>query len=252
MMGHQRRAEIIRRLRAEGSTAVDELARSLAVSPSTIRRDLARLHGDGSLHRVHGGARSTEDPDGRQPFAQVAAEHAEQKLALARHAARLVDDGDVVLLDIGTTTMGLAAQLRGRRVTVITSSLAVFDVLRDDDAVELVLLGGLVRRTYHSMVGVLTEDALHQVRADWAFLGASGVHRDGHVLDTTLVEVPVKRTMIAAATRVALLADQYKFPGSGALRVCEVSTLDVLVTNDGADPATLRVCAEAGVEVQTT
>ncbi|MGA8115913.1 MAG: DeoR/GlpR family DNA-binding transcription regulator [Actinocatenispora sp.] len=251
MIAHQRRAEIVRRLRAEGTTTVSDLADALRVSPSTIRRDLARLHGDGSLRRVHGGAHVTEDADERLPFSQVVGVHAAEKDAVAQQAARLVSDGDVLLLDVGTTTRSLAVHLRGRPVTVITSNLAVFDVLRDDPEVDLMLLGGMVRRTYHSLVGVLTQDALRQVRADRAFLGASGVHRNGYVLDSTRVEVPVKRTMISAAAQVVLLADRHKFPGSGALRVCDVSEIDVLVTNDGADRHTLTVCAEAGVEVRT-
>ena len=145
--------------------------------------------------------------------------------------------------------MMLARHLRGRPVTVMTASLAVVDVLRDDEQVELVVLGGALRRPYLSLVGVLTQDALAQVRADRAFLGASGVRADGQVLDTTGVEVPVKRALIAAADQVVLLADRHKLPGSGSLRVCALKDIDVLVTNDGADPATLDACAAAGVEV---
>ena len=84
-------------------------------------------------------------------------------------------DGEVLLLDIGTTTMMLARHLRGRPVTVMTASLAVVDVLRDDEQVELWCSAAALRRPYLSLVGVLTEDALAQVRADRAFLGASGV-----------------------------------------------------------------------------
>jgi DeoR/GlpR family transcriptional regulator of sugar metabolism len=138
-----------------------------------------------------------------------------------------------------------------RRVTVITANLAAFDVLREAENVELVLLGGLVRRPYHSLVGVLTEDALRQVRPDIAFLSTSGVRPDGQILDTTLVEVPIKRAIVAAAKRTALLADRHKFPGTGVLRVCGAADIDIIVTNKGADDSTLRTCAAAGVEVLT-
>jgi len=133
----------------------------------------------------------------------------------------------------------------------MTASLAVLDVLRDAPSVDLILLGGLVRRAYLSLVGVLTEDALRAVHADLAFLGASGVRADGEVLDTTLVEVPVKRALIKAADRSVLLAGRHKFPGTGALRVCGIADLSVLVTNGGADAATLRTCGDLGVEVLT-
>ncbi|MFU8874262.1 DeoR/GlpR family DNA-binding transcription regulator [Micromonospora sp. SL4-19] len=252
-MRHQRQLEIVRRLRVNGAISVEELAASLGVSAATVRRDLQRLESEGKLTRVHGGAHlpslGAEDADVERPFALVAAVDSVDKRAIARAAAAMVRDRDMVLLDIGTTTQLLAQELRGRRITVVTASLAVLDVLRDDDAVELVLLGGLVRRAYHSLVGVITEDTLRQLHADVAFVGASGVRSDGAVLDTTLVEVPVKRGLVAASGRAVLLADRHKFPGTGTLRVCGVGDLNAVVTNAGADADTLELCARSGVEV---
>lgn len=239
----------MRRVRLSGATSVQELAQQLGVSPSTIRRDLEVLDRDGTLRRVRGGALASVDADTDRPFSEVAEVDEQDKEAVAVRAAELVRDGDVVLLDIGTTTMRLAHHLRGRPITVITSSLAVFDVLRHDSAVELLLLGGRLRRPYHSLVGVLTEAALGQVVADRVFLGVSGVRQDGQLVDTTLAEVPLKRAMIAAAGEVVLLVDRHKFPGTGALRVCGPEDIDVVVTNRGADETTLRNCAAAGAEV---
>ncbi|MEV4016495.1 DeoR/GlpR family DNA-binding transcription regulator [Nonomuraea angiospora] len=262
MLQRLRHAEIMRRIRLSGATSVSDLASQLGVSPSTIRRDLEVLDRDGTLRRVRGGALLLDggllgsgvsvDADADRPFAEVAEVDEQDKEAVAVRAAELVRDGDVVLLDIGTTTMRLARRLRGRRVTVVTSSLAVLDVLRADPEVELLLLGGAVRRPYHSLVGVLTEAALSQVVADRVFLGASGVRPDGQLVDTTLAEVPLKRAMIAAAGQVVLLVDRHKFPGTGALRVCGPDDIDVIVTNQGADEATLRNCAAAGAEVLLT
>ncbi|GAA3703344.1 DeoR/GlpR family DNA-binding transcription regulator [Nonomuraea antimicrobica] len=252
MLQRLRHAEIMRRVRSSGATSVRDLASQLGVSPSTIRRDLEVLDRDGTLRRVRGGALAGVDADADRPFAEVAATDEQDKEAVAERAAQLVADGDVVLLDIGTTTMRLARRLRGRRVTVVTSSLAVLDVLRADPEVELLLLGGMLRRPYHSLVGMLTEGALRQVVADRVFLGASGVRPDGQLVDTTLAEVPLKRAMMAAAGQVVLLVDRHKFPGTGALRVCGPEDIDVIVTNDGADQATLRTCASAGAEVLLT
>ncbi|MEV4116204.1 DeoR/GlpR family DNA-binding transcription regulator [Nonomuraea sp. NPDC049695] len=251
MLQRLRHAEIMRRVRLSGATSVRDLASQLGVSPSTIRRDLEVLDRDGTLRRVRGGALASvdTDTDADRPFAEVAAVDEQDKEAVAVRAAELVSDGEVVLLDIGTTTMRLARRLRGRRVTVVTSSLAVLDVLRSDPEIELLLLGGMVRRPYHSLVGVLTEAALSQVVADRVFLGVSGVRPDGQLVDTTLAEVPLKRAMIAAAGQVVLLVDRHKFPGTGALRVCGPEDIDVIVTNEGADEATLRNCATAGAEV---
>ncbi|MFC6086035.1 DeoR/GlpR family DNA-binding transcription regulator [Sphaerisporangium aureirubrum] len=250
MLQHLRHAEITRRVRRAGATSVRDLAAQLGVSPSTIRRDLELLGRDGTLTRVRGGALAGTDADVDRPFAEVVGVDEHDKEAVAARAAAMVEDGEVLLLDIGTTTVRLARHLAGRRVTVVTSSLAVLDVLRDDPAVELLLLGGMLRRSYHSLVGVLTEEALRQVCADRLFLGAGGVRPDGQVTDTTAAEVPLKRAMIAAARQAVLLVDRNKFPGTGALRVCGPEELDMLVTNDGADPATLAAVAAAGVRVE--
>lgn len=253
-MKQLRQATLMQHLRAHGLTTVADLASRAGASAATIRRDLAELERTGRLVRVHGGARLPPDDlahDEPVPFERVATHELRHKHAIARRAARLVSDGDVVLLDIGTTTMLLARELRGRRITVLTSSLAVLDELRHDRTVELVLLGGTVRRAYHSLVGVLTEDALRQVRAATAFLGTSGITTDGDVLDTTLVEVPVKRAMMRSADRVVLLADHSKLPGHGTLRVCGADGIHTLVTDDRADPQVLAALAERGTEVIT-
>lgn len=249
----QRHTQIVARVRADGTVSVAELSTALDVSASTIRRDLHQLDRAGVLTRVHGGASLApglvDGPDSGRPFADVARAHTPEKSAVARAAAARVRDGEVVALDIGTTTALLARELRGRSVTVVTNSLAVLDELREDEAVELILLGGLVRRSYHSLVGVLTEDAVGQVGVDRAFLGTSGIGPGGHVMDTTFVEVPVKRALIAAAREVVVLADGHKIPGSGTMRVCVGDDVDVLVTTADADPAILEQCRARGVEV---
>jgi DeoR/GlpR family transcriptional regulator of sugar metabolism len=238
-------------VRLSGVVSVETLAANLGVSRSTIRRDLQCLDAEGMLRRVRGGADRVADGD-RVPFRQVATLHADDKERVARRAAELVADGEVVLLDIGTTTARLARMLRARRITVITSSLAVVDELRDDPAVELLVLGGVLRRNYLSLVGPLTEQALREVRAHRLFLGTSGIARDGQVMDSTLVEVPVKRAMIACAEHTAVLADRGKFPGTGLLPVCGPRDINLIVTNEGADADTLAACARAGTEIVLT
>ena len=192
----------------------------------------------GSTAARHPCRRAT--PRSTGPYDEVADDAAVEKQAIARRAAHLVRDGDTVLLDIGTTTGALARELRGRAVTVITPSLAVLDALRSDPTTDVIVLGGLVRRRYHSLVGVLTEEALRQVHATTVFLGTSGVDANGWVLDTTSVEVPTKRGLIQAADQVVLLADHTKFPGQGVIRVCGLDSVSALVTTDLADPSSSR------------
>lgn len=247
MLAERRHELILRVLRADGPATVVGLAERLGASEATIRRDLDQLDDEGLLRRVYGGAAPVIDRD--DPFVDVAEVRVAEKDAIARRCAELVRDGETVLLDIGTTAHRVARQLRGRSLTVVTSNLAVYEELADETSIQLVLLGGMLRRDYRSLVGFLTEDNLRQVHADRLFLGTSGVRPDGQVTDTTVVEVPVKRAMIAASDQVVLVADSGKFPGTGMARVCGPEDLDVVVTNAGPDPVTTAAFSEAGVEV---
>ncbi|GAB3556209.1 DeoR/GlpR family DNA-binding transcription regulator [Spelaeicoccus albus] len=249
MLQADREAEIVRAVRRSGPVSVDDLSQLLGVSASTVRRDLNRLNGEGTLERIRGGARISDDADNLHPFSSVAVTDKVEKLDVARRAASLVEDGAIVLLDIGTTTASLAEQLRGRRLTVITASLAVYEILRNEAGIELILLGGVVRRSYQSMVGQLTTSALGQVRADITFLGTSGVRANGDVLDSTPSEVPVKCSLMRAAERSVLVADEHKFPGSGAFKVCSLSDVGTLVSNADIPRQTRQYCDEHGVEV---
>ena len=247
MLSERRHQLILRQLRANGPVSAVFLAEALGVSSATVRRDLVYLDAQGLLTRVYGGAAPVAGHD--DPFVEVASVRATEKDAIAVHAAGLIEDGQTVLLDIGTTAHRLAQQLHGRPLTVITSNMAVFEELADDDAIQLLVLGGVLRREYRSLVGFLTEDNLRQVHADRLFLGTSGVRPDGRVMDTTVVEVPVKRAMIAASDQVILLADSAKFPGRGMASVCGPDELDTVVTDAPADTRTAARLREAGVIV---
>jgi DeoR/GlpR family transcriptional regulator of sugar metabolism len=249
MLAHERAERIVGRLRERGTVSAQELVQLLRVSAPTIRRDLERLEGEGVLRRVHGGAFLPSAPE--PPFAEAVTEHATEKDSVAAEAADLVRPGQVVLLDIGTTTMRIARLLRGRGLTVITGSLAVLDVLRQDETCELVLLGGSVRRNFQSLVGPLTEDALASLSADIAFLSCTGVRPDGSVVDDISQEATLKRAIVRSANRVVLAAPAAKFPGTGSLRICRLDDLDDLITTTGADPGTLDRARQADVNVVT-
>jgi len=246
LLAAQRRELILDAVRSGQTAGVVELAQRFDVSEMTVRRDLGQLALEGRLKRVHGGAVSErEEP----PFEQIAVERLAEKDRIGRAAAALVADGQTLMIDIGTTTLQLARHLHGRKVTVVTSSLAVIEELMPDVRIELVVLGGSVRRNYRSMVGVLAEDALRQLSCDIAFLGASGISDDLFVMDTTMVEVPIKRGIIAAAKRTVLLADAAKFSMHGSVRVCNAADLDAVVTDAHRSEPAVKALEAAEVEV---
>jgi len=246
MLPAQRRGLILDAVRGGNGVEVVELAHRFAVSEMTVRRDLARLAREGKLTRVHGGAiGEREEP----PFTATSEERRAEKQRIGRAAAQLVEDGQTVMIDIGTTTLSLARQLHRRKLRVITSNLAVVEELEPEPEIELIVLGGVVRRNYRSLVGMLAEDALRQLSADVAFLGASGIREDMSVMDTTMVEVPIKRGMIAASRRTILLVDAAKFRMDGSARVCGADALDAVVTDASVEEPGVAALISAGVDV---
>jgi DeoR/GlpR family transcriptional regulator of sugar metabolism len=241
----QRQQAMLRAVRS-GSTHVSELAQAFGVSEMTVRRDLRALATAGKLERVRGGA---VNAGGEPAFEATVVERFDAKYRIGAAAAGLVEDGQTVMIDIGTTTLQAAHHLHGRPLTVVTSSLAVYEELMPDPAIELVLPGGVVRRNYRSLVGVLAEDSLRQLKADVLFLGTSGVDERLAVWDSTIVEVPIKRAMIAAAARVVLLADAVKFSESGVVRVCGAGAIDHIVTDASLPAAARAAIDEAGIGV---
>jgi DeoR/GlpR family transcriptional regulator of sugar metabolism len=245
MLPAQRRQAILRAVRS-GTAHVGALADEFGVSEMTVRRDLHALARDGRLERVRGGALSV---DSERPFSEIVVERLEAKDRIGRAAAALVEDGQTVMLDIGTTTLQVARHLRGRSLTVVTTNLAVYEELLPEPGIELVLPGGVVRRNYLSLVGMLAEDTLRRLRADIAFLGTSGIDAELAVWDTTMIEVPIKRAMIAASKRTILVADAAKFDMDAMVRVCEASELDAIVTDERVPATRRRALDRVGVEV---
>jgi DeoR/GlpR family transcriptional regulator of sugar metabolism len=245
MLPAQRRQAILRAVRS-GTAHVGALADEFGVSEMTVRRDLHALARDGRLERVRGGALSV---DSERPFSEIVVERLEAKDRIGRAAAALVEDGQTVMLDIGTTTLQVARHLRGRSLTVVTTNLAVYEELLPEPGIELVLPGGVVRRNYLSLVGMLAEDTLRRLRADIAFLGTSGIDAELAVWDTTMIEVPIKRAMIAASKRTILVADAAKFDMDAMVRVCEASELDAIVTDERLPATRRRALDRVGVEV---
>ncbi|GAA3851123.1 DeoR/GlpR family DNA-binding transcription regulator [Streptomyces coacervatus] len=246
MLAEQRHQLILQALRSVGTVTVTDLSGRLGASAATVRRDLLKLEEDGLLTRVHGGAVIEEDP---APFAEAAQAQVSEKDAIAARAAMMIEDGQSVILDSGTTVHRLARHLHGRRITVITNNLGVYEELVQDENVELMLLGGMVIRESRMLDGFMAEDNLRQVHADWLFMGACGVRAGGQVMDTAVAEVPARRAMIAAGEKVALLADSTKFPGTGMVKICGPEDLDAVVTDASPDPATCTALQEAGVRV---
>lgn len=247
--GTRERHEQLLGLLRDGTTQVEELAAALAVSPSTVRRDLGRLTDDRKVARTYGGAVVPEAFHER-PVGESALVRRSAKAAIAAAARPLVPESGVVFVDAGTTCAALARLLVAEPPggPVVTRGLETAAVLADSTDVEVVLLGGRIRPLSHGLVGPLTELAVERLSFEAAFLGADAVDPARGVGEPTLEETLVKERVAARAGRVVVLADSTKLavaaPAWAALP--EGWTL----VTDADAPADLESrCAAAGVAV---
>lgn len=216
----------------------------------TIRRDLRRLSSAGRVVRSHGGAASAEQVLFEFQFLERTQLAQQQKEEIGVAAARLVRDGQSVLLDSGTTTLALARQLRDRRgVTVITTSLPIASVLQRAPGVETLLLGGFVRRDTPDLGGPLTDANLDALRADLAFVGADGVDAVGNVYNGSIGIGQMLAKMASRANRAYVVADGSKLGRTQLMKFGNVTAWHGLITDAAADPAFVETLRRAGVNV---
>jgi DeoR family glycerol-3-phosphate regulon repressor len=244
-----RQTEILDIARVEGRVVVEQLADRFGVTLQTIRRDLSDLADAGLLDRVYGGAviRSGVANIGYEERRRL---NDEAKAAIARACARVIPDNSSLFLNIGTTTEAVARELlTHRNLTVVTNNMNVANILVANDSCEVVVAGGVLRRSDGGLVGDLTAQFIEQFKVDFAVIGASALDEDGDLLDFDLQEVRVSQTLIRRARQTFLVCDASKFARKAPVRIASLRDLDRLFTDRPlADPLAAQ-CAEWGTEV---
>jgi len=233
---------------------VDEACDLLAASPATIRRAFAELAQSGQAEKTWGGikqAHGTGAPITPPAFAKRLANQAEEKRAIARAAAALVSDGDVVMIDGGTTTYQLAEFLAEKRIRVITNSVVIAQAIDQFQGsrrgAEVLLCGGALQPESGIVAGPAAEAFLKRYRADWLLLGCAGVD-DERVTNFEETVLASEKLMIERSARIALLADHTKL---GRTAMCPTRQLDQLFTSEAPEQsALLRKIERAGVKVE--
>jgi len=250
MLNLERRNKILELVEERGKVEVAELSRRFEISEATIRTDLKELDRSGLLRRAHGGAIRV-DRVGADPSLQIKAGiRAEQKRRIGAAAAALVEDGDSIILDSGTTTLQVARHLKGKRdVKVITNALNVAAELATATGVQLILLGGLVRPNSLSVVGHFAQDMLAQLSADKLFLAVDAFDLELGLSTPNLEESQVNQAMARVAKQTILVADSSKFGKQSLSRIVPLSVVHTIVTDDEL-PADSRAALDArGIEV---
>ena len=248
MLTEERRQAILERLTSDGKVVAAELSKSLAVSPDTVRRDLRELADAGLLRRVHGGALPAAV--GGRPYAVRREQAPVAKAAIARATSRLLRNGQVILLDSGTTTLEVARHLPpDLEATVITNSPPIAVVLAEHPTVDVTVLGGVLEKDAHALVGAATIETLRSVRADVLVLGLCSLHPEVGITVMDLEESYVKRAMIANAAEVVAVSSADKLGSAGPYVIGPLDELTHLVTERSAATEQLEAYRAAGIEV---
>lgn len=248
MLTEERRQLILERLRRDGKVVAAELSQDLDVSPDTVRRDLRELADAQLLRRVHGGA--LPPAVGARSYADRLEQAPAAKAAIGRATSRLFRSGQVILLDAGTTTLEVARHLPAElEATVVTNSPPIAVALADHPSVEVSVVGGMLAKDAHALVGSAAVDALRSVRADVLVLGVCSVHLEIGITVLDVEESYVKRAMIANAAEVVAVSAAAKLGSAGPYAIAPLEELTYLVTEADASPDKLEGFRAAGVEI---
>jgi DeoR family transcriptional regulator of aga operon len=250
VLSEERRRAILEQINRDGRALVRSLAPKFGISEVTIRQDLEVLHSRGLVHRTHGGALPVRTAALLDPSLQEKARlHRKEKQRIAMAAARLVKEGQSVVLDSGSTTTAVARALRHfRQLSVITNAVNIAAELAGT-SVEVILTGGTLRENSFSLVGPLAEETLRRLSADILFLGVDGF--DVHVGLTTpnLLEANVNRVMMEIARRTVAVCDSGKFGRRSLSLIAPPSAVHQIITDRQIPKSDLRALREAGIEV---
>ena len=241
-MLHQRRSEIITRIKKFRTVKVADLMRDYEVSIETIRRDLEYLEMKGYLRRVYGGA-VLHGLYGEEPeYESREILNYPQKLAIGKKAAEFINDGDTLFIDVGTTTMEVAKQLWNKKnLMVITNGTLIAHELMKNDNCRVILLGGELRKGELSVSGFLSDSNIRHFYATKVLLGVGGITLETGITDYDVQEASTRRIMVEHSDEVIAVADYSKFGVTAMNHVCPVEKVHILIT-DWTTPA--KVTAE--------
>ncbi|CRK85006.1 DeoR/GlpR family DNA-binding transcription regulator [Neobacillus massiliamazoniensis] len=235
ILPEERKNEILNKLKRAGKVTVTDLAKQFNISEETIRRDLTILEEKGSLKKVYGGAIATIFQFGEPPFSQRTTVNHTEKIKIGKKAAELISDGDVIVIDVGTTTVEFAHFIQNKKnITILTNSIPVSTVLTESlnqnkFTGEILLLGGQIDPKQQSVSGRLTEQMLNEFNIDKAFISAGGVSIQNGVSNYHLNESLVSRIMVDVSKQIILLADHSKLGVDTFCKICPLEKVDMIV-----------------------
>lgn len=234
MLIDERRQHILDLIQKDGRALVSELSRNLKISQITIRKDLDYLQSKGLIQRSHGGALRIQPSALVDPTLQEKQKrHSEEKQRIAAAAVKMIEEGQCIILDSGTTTTAIAKGLKQlSQLTVITNAVNIAAELASTDF-EVILIGGTLRKNSFSLVGPLAEDNLEEMHADILFLGVDGFDLEAGITTPNFLESRVNRAMVKAARKVVAVCDSSKFNRRSLSRIVPPDAVHQVITDRG-------------------
>lgn len=250
MLNEERRRAIVEMLHRDGRVLVTDLAKHFRTSQITIRKDLEVLDSQGRIHRTHGGALPLQtgallDPTLREKEKL----HRKEKMRIAAAAARMVEEGQCVLLDSGTTTTAIARALRDMgKLTVITNAINIAAELAGTH-IEVILTGGMLRKNSFSLVGPVAEQTLRQLSADILFLGVDGFDTKAGLFTPNLLEAQVNRIMVEISRTSVAVCDSSKFGRRSLCNIMPTTAVSQVITDRNVGKEDLQAMRDVGIKV---
>lgn len=247
-----RQQQILLLARKTGSVGVDELAAHFDVTPQTIRKDLNELCDARHLSRIHGGAMLASGVENVAYDSRRAIALAEKQM-IGRAAAALIPNNSSLFINIGTTTEEVARALtRHEGLLVVTNNIHVATILSPVPKIEVIVVGGMVRKTDGGIVGEAAVDTINQFKLDHAVMGVSAIDETGALLDFDCREVRAAQAILGNSRNVIVVADNTKFSRSAPVRIGHLADVNVFVTDRMPPEPVTEICRSRGVKLEIT
>lgn len=246
----ERHKYILESLAKNGFIKVNDIAKELEVTPVTIRKDLKYLEEKKLLYRTHGSASPVNPLASDIDVQEKEKLRKEEKKRIATAAARLVEENDSIIIASGSTVHMFAEQIVPiTHLTVVTASLKTSLLLNAINNIEVIQLGGIVRKNSFSVIGDYTSQFFEQITCSKLFLGVDGIDLEHGITNSNIEEAILNKKMIEASLRTIILADSSKFGRRGFGKICSLDCIDVIITDSGISPTMVRAIEEMGIEL---
>lgn len=250
MLPLERQREILKYVRQNSVATVSGLAEHFHVHEATIRRDLSTLEKEGMLKRTHGGVMIEEEVHSEPPFQERESVQFEEKKRIGKRAAELIENGDNIILDSGTTTLHIAEAITNKHnLTVITNDINIAATLRSVKSVKVIVTGGMLFPESYMLNGMITDEVLGTLHVNKAFIGTPALHHQKGLTHFDEYLVPAKRGMIRAAKQVIVVADHTKIGRISLHKVASTKQMHDLVTGHEAEELDLQRWRETGIRI---